>query len=99
VNPNEAEDLKDLNELARAVAVLQTQQNTLTERFEAHERKQNGSLDKIWAELRDISKAVNAAATAATLAATNGRPSWGVSMALTALVGAVSTLAVLLIKN
>lgn len=42
-----------------------------------HEAKQNGSLDKVWAELKALREEFS------------GRPTWGVSLLITTLVGLV----------
>jgi uncharacterized protein involved in exopolysaccharide biosynthesis len=90
MNQNEVEE--GLNELAKAVAVLQSEHKALAERFEAHERKQNGSLDKIWAELKEITKAVTAASQPKG-------PTWGVTFALGIMGSALVGLSVALLKG
>jgi uncharacterized protein involved in exopolysaccharide biosynthesis len=93
---SELNEAEELNRLAQAVAVLQSEHKALAERFEQHERKQNGSLDKIWAELKEITKALTATSQAA---ATPKGPTWGVTFALGIMGSLVVGLAVALIKG
>jgi len=53
--------------------VLAERVNQLTKRFEDHERRQNKTMEQIQQSLEAISKRID------------GRPSWAVALALTAL--------------
>lgn len=81
----------EVEELKLAVTALKGEHKALEDRFNAHERKQNGSLDKIWAELKEMTKAISEVAR--TAAAPKGVP-YGAATAITALVGLCSALIV-----
>lgn len=81
----------EVEELKLAMTTLRAEHKALADRFDFHERKQNGSLDKIWSKLDEMAKAVTAVAKTAE---TPKGPTWGVSTAITALVGLSSALIV-----
>lgn len=61
--------------------VLQEAHENLTGQFQRHEEKQNGSMDKIWTELKALREMYS------------GRPTWAVALTITTLVGLVVGLA------
>ena len=69
-----------MEDLAVEVARQGEKIANIEDRFDSHEKKQNGSLDKIWAELKTLREEYA------------GRPTWGVSLLITTLVGLVVAL-------
>lgn len=77
----------EVEDLAVRVAVLEERVDKQEEDFAKHAQKQNGSMDKIWAELSAIRQDLN------------GRPTWGVALVLGALSSAVVGLATYLVTK
>jgi len=71
-----------LAEIIERIAGIEAQVNNLDGWMESHERKQNGSLEKIEKRLECIERNLN------------GRPTWAVSALVTALSSATIGLAV-----
>lgn len=69
------------------VAVIEERIQNQEEAFAEHVKKQNGSMDKIWAELAAIRQDLN------------GRPTWGVTVAIGGLLSAVVGLATYLVTR
>jgi len=69
------------------VAVLEERIENLEQRFNDHERRQNASMDKIEAALKEINQKID------------GRPSWAVAFLLTGLSSLVVGLIVAALKG
>lgn len=69
------------------VAVLEERIENLEQRFNDHERRQNASMDKIEAALKEINQKID------------GRPSWSVAFLLTGLSSLVVGLIVAALKG
>lgn len=74
----------------------------LEERFNRHEAKQNGSLDKIWSELRDMRKEqqIEAQDLKETIhKELAGRPTWAVTIIVALLMTVATGLSVYVITH
>lgn len=69
--------------MATRVAVLEANQENLDDRFRDHERRQNGTIEDIRDELKSLNKTISKAL--------QGRPTWGVALLITSLVGLVAS--------
>lgn len=76
-----------MDDLAVVVARHGQRLDDLEERLDRHETKQNGSMDKVWTELKGIREDLA------------GRPTWGTALVITTLASAVVGLAMFVVKG
>lgn len=76
-----------MEDLAVVVARHGERIDDLEDRFNRHEAKQNGSLDKIWTKLDGIEQTLQ------------GRPTWGTALLITTLASAVVGLVMFIVKG